>query len=158
MRNPGSEPVVDVNVYVRCDTFDNLNVNGPPVVTFFAGFSSVSRYSPWWNIPKLEPGELKSKSASEILDNFLQNQNVTRRTEEIQARNRGIVLPKNLNYIPIVRFDVSYLRQVDRKEFRIWRSARLYMSSQGNKASLGVEIIPPINNLQDALGSPLPAK
>ncbi len=124
LQNVGTEKVINVSVTNRHFIFRDLRQ--PPIMSALKAKRVPGKEdSPWWKIPRLNPGEIQSRDAGDFLGLVKHNHNAMRRTRAAQEKTD----PSKIELYSLVFFDVAYQRKVDRKWY--WTSEAYYFRESG---------------------------
>ena len=134
LRNTGTEPIVDVNVYLRAHFFRPND--GMSLGTHFAGYETVGEQKPVWHLDRLESNQFQSKDASEVLTIFAKNR---------QAEAAFLKVPA---VIALVELEIRYHRQIDHKLYVVRRSVPLFQTNTG-QGVVSSQLVPSYPNLQE---------
>jgi hypothetical protein len=127
LANKGSEPVVNLEVNLRC--FFLLSQDDVHPGLLFDGFPSLDNSHGWWKIDSLEPGQTRTTETIDAAVRYLHNKAVME-----NSHGRPPSMPPVQKMVLAV--DVSYQRRSDLKRFTISGIAELFRDSQTGKPFL----------------------
>jgi hypothetical protein len=139
VRNTGVEPIENVVVNIRCVLYRHENDPHPTVV--FAGIPGDSTRA-WWRIGTLSPGQMEKKDSVEAQSMCLMNKESTEAFErsKMMSRDEPTTAPP-IGYGSIVVFDITYQRQIDRKQYEVHRPFWLRKDGKTGKPGLSAPIV-----------------
>lgn len=105
IKNSGTASIVDVAINLRCFALPTNKDMSP--ILFFEGFRSIGNKNSWWLIDRIEPGRTYSRDLKESAARCLHNSQVmeTSRARFTTAKS-------------VFTVDVTYRREIDRKEYK----------------------------------------
>lgn len=130
LKNAGAEPVVNVKVDTRFYFF--LDPNRPPIFSHTnIGIPPGHDEAVWWKIPRLSPGELQSRDATEEINRYFHNQ-AAAEAQSLVTSVEG-AKPIRTDFRSLVVFDVAYQREVDHRLYQISRSGFIFKERDSGK-------------------------
>lgn len=117
LKNSGVGPITDVAANLRCFVLPIKNDISP--MLFFEGFRSISNKNSWWLIDRIAPGNTVTKDAKESLERCLHNSQLTEQS------------PMQFSIAKtVLAIDVTYRREIDKKEYKTSAIAELMKDSR----------------------------
>ena len=94
-------------------------------ILFFEGFRSIGNKNSWWSIDRIAPGSTVTKDAKESLERCLQN------SQLIEQSPMQFAIATTLFVV-----DVTYRRELDRREYKTSAIAELRKDSRNGQPFL----------------------